>query len=313
MYVIHLAAALQHLKLPTQEQTRAASISPAGDGLATSLPAPQLQSNQTMSQTTGSSAEAPTAADGELLEKAYQLYQDTCLSSDPEHSWDGLVCNSLKAALNFHAPNTRQLLGDNAINPEMFHKYADAYIQSLRAAGNSDKLAHIQQLTKRQMRRTNASAEACQSLYAAATAAVQAAYNVELSDLEASVRRVLHPALYQDSAGLPPAAPEAARLADQGIPEPAVSTPADVENQLYVVTQPAEPDADQAGPMEVAETASLEQNGSEVAHKQLKTALFAVLKKCLAAWKTLGAKGMENALQGQTTRAGVLSNDLLSR
>ncbi|KAL3140462.1 hypothetical protein ABBQ38_004721 [Trebouxia sp. C0009 RCD-2024] len=136
-------------------------------------------------------------ADVDLLEKAFQLYQDTCLSSEPQSCWDGAVQPALHAALTFHPPDTAALLGDASISPEMFHKYALAYIQALGLSSAPDKLHDLQQRLKRLMRRSNASAEACQSLHTAATAAEQVALDRQLGQLEAQVQDALQSASLQ--------------------------------------------------------------------------------------------------------------------
>ena len=196
MYIICLASALQQVQLPVSQEGQAATtpdtIEPTAEMQSTvhwapgeAAPSAPMDSNMQVSQ-------------NGLLEKAFKLYQDTCLSSDPQHSWTGLVEPSLHDALTFHRPDTH-LLSDAAIDPETFHSYAVAYVHSLGSAGHGDKLSSIQQATRRQMRRTNASAEACQSLFTAATAALQAANEKELSNLESQVDSAVQIALQQPS------------------------------------------------------------------------------------------------------------------
>ena len=198
MYIICLASALQHIQLPVKQQGQAAT--------ATDTTQPTAEVQSTVNQASAPSEAAASApldsnmqvSQTRLLEKAFKLYQDTCLSSDPQHSWSGLVEPSLHDALTFHRPDTH-LLSDAAIDPGTFHSYAVAYIDSLGSAGHGDKLSSIQHATRRQMRRTNASAEACQSLFTAATAALQAAYDKELSNLESQVDSAVQAALQQPS------------------------------------------------------------------------------------------------------------------
>lgn len=142
-------------------------------------------------------ASAMPSADVDFLEKAFQLYHDTCLSLDPHSCWDGAVQPALLAALTFHAPDTAALLGDAAVSPEMFHQYALAYIHQLGLSSSPDKLQDLQQRIRRVMRRSNASAEACQSLYTAASAAEQAALDNQLGQLELQVQEAIQSASHK--------------------------------------------------------------------------------------------------------------------
>lgn len=303
MYVIHLAAALQDLSLPTPQQAGPARHAQGGSAPASLLPGSQPAADQLCTQMQSSAAKA-SPANTDLLEKAFQLYQDTCLSSDAQHSWDGLVLPSLHAALTFHAPNTTQLLGDHAIDPEMFHQHAIAYIQDLGVAGSADKLSSIQQQTKKQSKRTNASAEACSSLYAAATAAVQVAYDRDLSQLESAIQTALQGAVPQQVAE-PTAANAYAPDAD-------ISDTPVAEAQPSAEAQADQADAAQPEPMEIDETEPTDPAIPQMPHKQLLITLLAFLRKFFASWKALGSKGIEG-LQGPANRAEVQSSDLLSR
>ena len=353
MYVIHLAAALQQVHLPTTDSaqiadslqhqqrgvTSAAAHCQAGslhpdnriiqhtsDGrLPQVLPKP-ASSQDPVTAPAGSTVLEPApptaAADVELLEKAYQVYQESCLSSDTPTCWDQEVQPALHAALTFHAPNTTDLLGDAAISPEMFHKYAQAYIHSLGISGNLDKLQEIQKRVKRQMSSRKAVAEACQSLLTAATAAEQAALDSKLDQLESQV----HEALQSNSmpandaaAGEPmeqapvqPAAGEAAALDEfSGIQSAEIP-------QIDAQAQPAEPAEqgktaqalDQPEAMQLAGQPQCMQGPEPVPapaasadnpHKELLLTLLAVVKRCHSMWKATGAKS--DAVQGSGNKA----------
>ncbi len=311
MYVIQLAAALQHLQLPSPDQAEPGSTALPAVAPVPILPDAHLAGDQPGPNLVGAAA-SPSAppVDTDLLEKAYQLYHDTCLSSDPLHSWAGLE-DSLRAAHTFHAPNMQEVLGHHAIRPEMFCKFAIAYIHTLGVAGSADKLSSIQQAAKRQRKKSNASAEAWQPLYAAAAAALQVAYDKELSQLESSTQRALQGSLQEHASELaatrpedevseaPPALPAPLSLAphDNNLPD-AEAQPANVEAaELMKVVAQAEP----AGPP-----------ATEVLHKELLLGLLGLLRKLLALWKSLGSKDAD-LLQGQTIRADVQSSNLLSR
>jgi len=233
------------------------------------------------------------------------------LSSDPLHSWAGLVEDSLRVAQTFHAPNMRELLGYHVIGPEMFCKFAIAYIHILGVAGSADKLSSIQQMTKRQRKKSSALAEACQPVYAAATAALQVAYDKELSQLESSTQRALQGGLQEHAAELAATRPEDdVSEAPSALPAP-VSLAPHADNMLGAEAQSA--DVDAAEPMKVV--AQAEPAGSpatEVLHKDLLLGLLGLLRKLLALWKSLGSKDADLS-QGQTIRADVQSSNLLSR
>lgn len=257
MYVIHLAAALQHLPStthmllhprPLQHDKASSSLPPAGStqtdgGVNTmhdpgaALPHPLVTVASSQHPTAASvspetAAPVTPSADVDLLDKAFQLYQDTCLSSDPQSCWDGAVQPALHAALTFHPPNTAALLGDASISPEMFHKHALAYIHALGLSNAADKLHDLQQRLKRLMRRSNASAEACQSLHTAATAAEQVALDRQLEQLEAQVQDALQ------SASLRPVSDEAADKAVAGASQQ-VAAPDEAALDEFFGIQPA--------------------------------------------------------------------------
>ena len=312
MYVIHLTAALRHLQLPSPKQAEPGTLALPGVAPATLLPGAQLAGDQLDANLLGAAASPPIPpVDTDILEKAYQLYQETCLSSDPLHSWAGLVEDSLHVAQTFHGPNMKELLGDHAIGPEMFCKFAIAYIHTLGVAGSADKLSSIQQTTKRQLRRSNASTEACRSLYTAAAAALQMAYDKELSQLESSTHRALQGVLQHCDVE-----DAAKRIEDEVSEAPSalhapVSPTSHGANQPNAEAQPANVDA--AEPMEIA--TQPEQAGSAVTdmpHKELLVGLLGLLRKLLALWKALGSKGVD-LLQGSIIRADVQSSNLLSR
>lgn len=350
MYVIHLAAALQHLRLPSAhsaqdadslQQKDATLVAPHAGFLHPDsrimtqhasharLPQHLLLSASSQDPTAASAAglviaePAPpaAAADVELLEKAYQLFQETCLSSDAQSCWDAVVQPALHAALTFHAPNTTALLGDAAVSPEMLHKYALAYIHSLGVSSNLDKLQEIQKSTRNQMRKRKASSEACQSLFTAATAAEQAALDRKLDLLESQVQESLQsttqpvnddiagepvaqipaaqiPAAQIPAAQIPaqPTAPEAAAMDEVPDIQPAGSP------QNGTQAQPAlqESETAQAGAvqlsgppqhMQAAEPVLAPAASGDVPHKELLLSLLAVLKRCHSLWKATGAKG----------------------
>lgn len=309
IYVIQLAAALQHLQLPSHDQTEPGSLTLPAVAPVPILPGAHLAGDQLGPHLVGAAA-SPSASpvDIDLLEKAYQLYHDTCLSSDPLHSWVGLE-DSLRAAQTFYAPDMRELLGDHAIGPEVFCKFAIAYFHTLGVAGSADKLSSIQQAAKRQRKKSNASAEAWQPLYAAATAALQVAYDKELSQLESSTQRALQDVLQEPASELAAARPED-EVSEAPSALPAPLAPQD-DNLLDAEAQPA--DVDAAEPTKVVTQA--EPAGSpatEVLHKDLLLGLLGLLRKLLALWKSLGSKDAD-LLQGQTIRADVQSSNLLSR
>ena len=325
MCLIHLAAALQHLKLPSPAQSRAAS--PPLDSSTCLTAAFQPPANQANSQQTAvTCAQLPAvtvdSADADLLESAYQLYQDIWWSEDPQHSWADLVDQGLTSVVRSHEPDIRHLLSCNAIGPDMFHKYALAYIHSLGSSAATDKLAGIhdklkKQLTKRQMRKTSASAEACQSLYAAATAELQAACGRELKALEALASRMLHRGGQQPAdAGGDPAisTQEQTTAAHPPAIEVLPSTQPAPVNILDREEEPAPHRAVQSEPMDAIEAGPSNSAVDEASHKQCCQQLLLLLQKCHAAWKALGAKGVEAALQGPVHNADLAqSSDLLSR
>lgn len=310
IYVIQLAAALQHLQLPSPDHAEPGSLALPAVAPATILPGAHLTGDQLGPHLVGAAA-SPSASpvDTDLLEKAYQLYQDTCLSSDPLHSWAGLVEDSLRAAQTFHAPNMQERLGNHAIGPELCCKFAIAYIHTLGVAGSADKLSSIQQTTKRQRKRSNA--EAWQPLYAAATAALQVAFDKELSQLESSTQRALQGVLQEHAAELAATRPEdEASEAPSALPAP-VSLAPHGDNLPDAEAQPTNVDA--AEPMKVV--AQAEPTGSpavEVLHRELLLGLLGLLRKLLALWKSLGSKDVDLS-QGQTVRADIQSSNLLSR
>ncbi len=309
IYVIQLAAALQHLQLPSHDQTESGSLTLPAVAPVPILPGAHLAGDQLGPHLVGAAA-SPSASpvDIDLLEKAYQLYHDTCLSSDPLHSWAGLE-DSLRAAQIFHAPDMRELLGDHAIGPEVFCEFAIAYFHTLGVAGSADKLSSIQQAAKRQRKKSNASAEAWQPLYAAATAALQVAYDKELSQLESSTERALQDVLQEPASELAAARPED-EVSEAPSALPAPLAPQD-DNLPDAEAQPA--DVDAAEPTKVVTQA--EPAGSpatEVLHKDLLLGLLGLLRKLLALWKSLGSKDADLS-QGQTIRADVQSSNLLSR
>ena len=351
MYVIHLAAALQQVHLPTTDSAQGAdslqqtgvtsAASQAGslhldsrmiphtsDGrLPQVLPKPASSQDPVTAPAAGSTLLEPAlrtaAGDVELLEKAYQVYQETCLSSDTPTCWDQEVQPALHAALTFHAPNTTDLLGDAAISPEMFHKYAQAYIHSLGISGNMEKLQDIQRRAKNQMRSRKALAEACQSLLTAATAAEQAALDSKLDQLESQLHEALQsnskPASDAAAAGDPmeqaavqPAAGEAAALDElsgiqsAGVPQiDAQAQPAEPAEQGQTAQASDQPEAMQlAGQpqcMQGPEPVPAPAASADIPHKQLLLTLLAVVKRCHSMWKATGAKS--DAVHGSGNKA----------
>ena len=331
MYVIHLAASLQHMRLPTADsahdanslQQTDATLAPSQAGslnpdsrMMTQHAARLLQvvPNPASSQdpmaassarlVTPEPSPAAAAADVELLEKAYQLFQETCLSSDTQSCWDAVVQPALHAALTFHAPNTTALLGDAAISPEMFHRYALAYIHSLGVSSNLDKLQEIQNRAKNQMRRRKASTEACQSLFTAATAAEQAALDRKLDQLESQVQEALQSTSMpvMDAAAGEPAAQallqpvipdEVSDIQPAGHPQrdaqaqPALqdSETAQASDQAAAMQLPGQPQC-----MQTSEPVPAPAASGDVPHKELLLSLLAILKRCHSLWKATGAK-----------------------
>lgn len=349
MYVIHLAAALQHVHLPTVDSaqdadslqqtgvtpaaSQAGSLHPDGrmiqrtsDGrLSQVLLEPASSQDPVAAPAAGSAILDPAlltaAADMELLEKAYQVYQETCLSSDTETCWDRMVQPALHAALTFHAPNTTDLLGDAAISPEMFHKYAQAYIHSLDISGNLEKLQDIQKRAKIQMRSRKALAEACQSLIATATAAEQAALDRKLDQLESQVHEALQfsskpasdaaPGEPLEQAPVQPAAHEAAALDElsgiqsAGIPQiDAQGQPAEQGKTAQASDQPEAMElSDQPQCMQGLEPVPAPAASADIPHKELLLTLLALLKRCHSLWKATGAKS--DAVHGSAAKAGL--------
>ena len=372
MYVIHLAAALQHLRLPSAhsaqdadslQQKDATLVAPHAGFLHPdsrimtqhafhARPSQDLLLSASSQDPMAASAAglvipepAPpaAAADVELLEKAYQLFQETCLSSDAQSCWDAVVQPALRAALTFHAPNTTALLGDAAVSPEMFHKYALAYIHSLGISINLDKLQEIQKSARNQMRKRKASSEACQSLFTAATAAEQAALDKKLDQLESQVQEALQsttqpgndgiaggpvaqiPAAQIPAAQIPAAQIPAAQMPAAQIPvQPTASEAAAVDEvpdiqpagspQNGTQAQPAVQESETAqagavslsGPpqhMQAAEPVLAPAASGDVPHKELLLSLLAVLKRCHSLWKATGAKA--DAVHGCAKKAEV--------
>ncbi len=311
MYVIQLAVALQHLQLPSSHHAELGSLALPAVAPATLLPGAHLAGDQLGPHLEGA-AVSPSASpvDTDLLEKAYQLYHDTCLSSDPLHSWAALE-DSLRVAQTFHAPNMQELLGNHAIGPAMFCKYAIAYIHTLGVAGKADKLSSIQQAARRHRKKSSASAEAWQPLYAAATAALQVAYDKELSQLESSTQRALQGVVQEHAAELATTRPEdEVSEAPSALPAPLSLSPHG-DNLPDAEAQPANVDA--AEPMKVvAQAEPAGPPATEVLHKELLLGLLGLVRKLLALWKSLGSKDTDLS-PGQTVRAGVHSSNLLSR
>ena len=310
IYVIQLAAALQHLQLPSPDHAEPGSLALLAVAPATLLPGACLAGDQLGPHLAGAAA-SPSASpiDIDLLEKAYQLYQDTCLSSDPLHSWAGHVEDSLRAAQTFHAHNMQEQPGDHAIGPEVFCKFAIAYIHGLGVAGSADKLSSIQQTTKRQRKKSNAGA--WQPLYAAATAALQVVYDKELSQLESSAQRALQGVIQEHAAELAATRPEAEVAEAPSALPAAISLAPHDDNLPNAEAQSADVGATE--PMKVvAQAEPASSPATEVLHKELLLALLGLLRKLLALWKSLGSKDVD-LLQGQIIRADTQSSNLLSR
>ena len=349
MYVIHLAAALQHVHLPSADSAQDAdSLRQTNAMLASSQAGclhpdsriitqhayharlPQDLSNPANSQGPMAASAVDVvmpepalpaaAADVELLEKAYQLFQETCLSSDAQSCWDAAVQPALQAALTFHAPDTTALLGDAAVSPEMFHEYALAYIHSLGISSNLDKLQEVQNRAKSQMRKRKASAEACQSLLTAATAAEQAALDRKLDELESQAQEALQSTCQPANDGiagepaaqvpLQPAAPEAAALDEASCIQPAGSPQTGAQAQPALQGSETAQALDQSaatqtsGPpqcMPASEPVPAPAACGDVPHKELLLSLLAVLKRCHSLWKATGAKG--DAVHGSAKKA----------
>ena len=349
MYVIHLASALQHLCLPTVDSAHGiASLQQKGASQALLLAGSSYQDSrmatehdldaQALSQAAGSQdpmaasaaslvpsePAAPVAAAAvELVEKAFQVYQETCLSSDPQSCWEHVVEPALHAALTFQAPNTIALLGDAAISPEMFHKYALAYIHSLGASSSLNKLHDIQQRTKRQMRRSNAAVEACQSLHTSAIVAEQVALDKELGQLESQAQEALQSTSSKPAndvtAGEPVAeapmrltAPDAVALDASFDIQPAANPQTDEQAQpeqsalqeIEAAEASGQPEAMQSSGQAQCMQASKSVPGpasAEITHKELLLALLVLLKRCHALWKILGAKA--DAVRGPARQA----------
>ena len=315
MYMIHLAAALQHIQLPNKSLTTAASLS---SGTANEFTAPQpLDTTAPVFNTKVSSAaaedtvmQAPQLEKAyQLLEKAYQLYCETCLSSDPQQGWTGLVEPSLSDALQFHKPDTQRLLDDSAIDPQTFQTYAIAYIHSLGLTGSADKLSSIQQATRRQ-RRGNMEARHC--LYTAATAALQSVYHAELHRLEQQVDAALNVRQHQPAADA--SQPEAVIHSQHSGHELPAAHPSVEARQAIMSQQSTEGHTadvelalDQVPDATVTSEASA---AAEQPHKELSIALFAFLKKVHSFSKPL--KGVD-VKQGLANPAHAISNELMRR
>ena len=213
VYIHHVAAALQRVRLPhmdmdAEPDSSALELPERPQQPDSQLPAdpdsdaglPQTMSQAAPSQdpmavsATGVVIPEPTAAasgDIDLLEKAFHVYQEACLSSDAQLCWEHAVRPALQAAANFHASNTTLMHGNAEVSPESFHRYSLAYIHSLGASSNLDKLREIQKSTRRERRRISASAEDRQSVHMAAAAAEQAVLDTELTILELQVCEAL--------------------------------------------------------------------------------------------------------------------------
>lgn len=333
MYVIHLAAALQHVHLPTTDSAQDADslqqtgVTSAASQAGSLHPDSRMIQHASDGRLPGSAIPEPALpgalADVELLEKAYQVYQETCLSSDSETCWDQMVQPALHAALTFHAPNTMNLLGDAAISPELFHRYAQAYIHSLGISGNLEKLQDIQKRAKKQMSSRKALAGACQSLIATATVAEQAVLDRKLDQLESQV----HDALQSNSqpasdtaAGEPlqqapvqPAAHEAAALhgvQSAGNPEvDSQAQPAEPAEQGGTAQASDQPEAmqlsDQPECMQGSGPVPAPAASADIPHKDLLLTLLAMLKRCHSIWKATGAKSdaVHNKAVSQMSRS----------
>ena len=239
MHLTDMAAgpASSHLQLPERPRQPDSQL-PAHPGSDAGLPQTMSQAVPSHDPMQASAAglvipepAADSPADVELLEKAFHLYQEACLLSDAHLSWEHAVTPALQAAANFHPSSTASTLGNAQLSPESLYTYALAYIHSLGASSNLDKLREIQRSTRRERRRTTASAEDRQSVHIAAAAAEQAVLDTDLNLLELQVHEALQTGI--------PAGSNGAAVA-QGAEAPAqVSAPETAALDVFFGVQPA--------------------------------------------------------------------------
>ena len=225
MYVIHLAAALEQACPATEEPDAAvlAAAPPQHDAALAALPesiqhthrqlSVQPESARLPHQGTVQHDSAAGSGNTELLEKAFWLYHEACLSSDPSLCWEHAVKPALHAARTFHAPDQQAMPGDAAITIELFHKHALAYVHSLGPGTSTDKLQEIQKQTKGQNRRGNSTAaDARHAIFTLAVTAERAVLETQLADLVSQAQEALqsHTRVSSNAAANAAAQPEAA-------------------------------------------------------------------------------------------------------
>ena len=328
MYILHLAVQLQPYR--TMQQSSAASGSSSVATQATSPLSQLLQGSHEL--------QAPDEGLTRLLEKAYALCAETCLVPDAASSWSALVDPCLRAVITFSPPAVLSQLTDNALGPEVFSTYATAYLWALGSGSAADlaKLHSIQQaLRRRGIRRSANQTEALQALSAALPAAMQMAFERQLSRLEPQVDAVLQKSAHSAAStpqpdisaevhvtpelatGLPEAPQTAAAVPAQPIDQ-AVATGADAiqidptadtevaeaadqtsdsvpPREAALSDQADRPETAVAGPT-AAVPAAVEPIGA--AGKPLQTTVFEMLKKCHTWWKSNVGKAADAAQQG---------------
>lgn len=190
LYIVHLAVKLQAYHLP---QSAVAAVNADAASAAVHQQADQrsLQSSNPLAQLLQGTHQLLGSDDNftSLLEKAFVLCLESCLVPG---SWDELVRPCLEAVLTFETPNILAQLGDNAIGPDVFLLYAEAYLWALGNAADVGKLQSIQQALKRKnARRANSQSDGLQVLSATVPAAMQMAIQRQLALLEPQVAALL--------------------------------------------------------------------------------------------------------------------------
>ena len=323
MYILHLAVQLQPYRM---QQSSAASGNSSVAAQASSPLSQLLQGSHEL--------RIPDEGLTRLLEKAYALCAETCLVPDAASSWNALVDPCLRAVITFSPPAVLSQLTDNALGPEVFSTYATAYLWALGSGNAADlaKLHSIQQALRRKgIRRSANQTEALQALSAALPAAMQMAFERQLSRLEPQVDAMLQKAAHSAASMPQPDISAEVHLTPelatglQGAPQTAAAVPAQPIDQAVDAIQ-IDPTADtemaeaadqtsdavpqheaalsdQADRPETAVArpaavvpAAIEPIGATF--KQLQTAVFEMLKKCHTWWKSNVGKATDAAQQG---------------
>lgn len=328
MYILHLAVQLQPYRV--MQQSSAASGSSSMAAQASSPLSQLLQGSHEL--------QIPVERLTRLLEKAYALCAETCLVPDAANSWSALVDPCLRAVITFSPPAVLSQLTDNALGPEVFSTYATAYLWALGSGSAADlaKLHSIQQaLRRRGIRRSANQTEALQALSAAVPAAMQMAFERQLSRLEPQVDAMLVKTVHSAASTPQPDTSAEVRLTTelatgmQEAPQTAAAVPAQPTDQAVAtgtdamqIDTTADTDmaetadqtsdnvpqreaalSDQAGRAEtaVARPAATVPAAIEpisAACKQLQTTVFEMLKKCHTWWKSNAGKAADAAQQG---------------